>query len=59
MVGWMFLLNIVRLASIGLFREDFDYLHAGYGAAMFGFGGLIGAAFIVGLGVVRAADRQR
>ena len=59
MVAWMFLLNIVRLAAIGLFPRDFDYLHIGYGAAMFGFAGLIGAAFLVGVGVLHAAKRQR
>ena len=59
MIAWMFLLNIVRLATIGLFPLDIDYLHDGYGAALFGFAGLIGAAFVVGLGVIGAVKRQR
>jgi exosortase/archaeosortase family protein len=59
MVAWMFLLNIARLASIGLFPKDFDLLHVGAGAALFGWAGLIGAALLAGLGVASAVRRQR
>lgn len=59
MVSWMFAINVVRLAAIGLFPADFDTLHGGTGAAMFGWAGLIGAALLVGFGVVNAAARQR
>jgi exosortase/archaeosortase family protein len=58
MIAWMFLLNIGRLATIGWFPGDFEYLHDGYGAALFGFAGLIGAALLVGVGVVSADKRQ-
>lgn len=59
MMIWMFLLNIARLATIGLRPEDYIYLHNGAGAAMFGWAGLIGVAAIAGVGVVHAADRQQ
>jgi len=59
MAGFMFALNIVRLAAIGLFPEDFAYLHFGTGAALFGWAGLIGAALLAGWGVANAAARQR
>jgi exosortase/archaeosortase family protein len=59
MVGWMFALNIARLASIGLFPNRFDLLHEGLGATLFGWAGLIGAGLLAGVGVIRAAERQR
>ena len=59
MMAWMFLLNIGRLTLLGLRPQDYDYLHNGTGAAMFGWAGLLGVAAIAGLGVLRAADRQR
>lgn len=58
MVVWMFALNIARLASIGLFPDQYEFLHNGAGAALFGWAGLIGAGALTGLGVVRAAERQ-
>jgi hypothetical protein len=59
MMAWMFLLNIARLATIGLRPQDYIYLHNGTGAALFGWAGLLGVAAIAGVGVIRAADRQR
>jgi hypothetical protein len=59
MALFMFALNIARLATIGLFPAHFTYLHFGTGAALFGWAGLIGAAFLAGAGVVHAAERQR
>jgi hypothetical protein len=59
MMAWMFLLNIARLATMGLRPHDYIYLHNGAGAAMFGWAGLIGVAAIAGVGVIRAAGRQR
>jgi hypothetical protein len=59
MALFMFALNIARLATIGLFPAHFAYLHFGTGAALFGWAGLIGAAFLAGMGVVHAAERQR
>jgi hypothetical protein len=59
MAGFMFALNIARLAAIGLFPGDFTYLHFGTGAALFGWAGLIGAALLAGWGVANAAARQR
>jgi hypothetical protein len=59
MVTFMFALNIARLAAIGLFPDDFQFLHAGGGAALFGWTGLVGAALLAGLGVVRAVERQQ
>lgn len=59
MALFMFVLNIARLATIGLFPAHFTYLHFGTGAALFGWAGLIGAAFLAGMGVVHAAERQR
>jgi hypothetical protein len=59
MVGWMFALNVARLASIGLFLGQFQFLHVGAGAVLFGWAALIGAGLLAGMGVARAADRQR
>ena len=59
MVVWMFVLNIARLTSIGLFPAQFEYLHVGGGAEMFGWAGLIGAAALAGFGVIRAVERQQ
>lgn len=59
MAGFMFALNIARLATIGLFPAYFVFLHYGTGAALFGWAGLIGAALLAGWGVVDAAQRQR
>jgi hypothetical protein len=59
MVAWMFALNIARLAAIGLFPRNFEFLHLGAGAALFGWAGLIGAGLLAGMGVIGAANRQR
>jgi len=59
MAGFMFALNIARLAAIGLFPADFNFLHFGAGAALFGWAGLIGAVLLAGWGVANAAARQR
>lgn len=59
MAAFMFVLNIARLAAIGLFPAYFVFLHYGTGAALFGWAGLIGAALLAGWGVVDAAQRQR
>jgi hypothetical protein len=59
MAAFMFALNIARLATIGLFPANFQFLHFGTGAALFGWVGLIGAALIAGLGVLSAAARQQ
>lgn len=59
MVAWMFGLNIARLAAIGIFPNDFEFLHTGTGAVLFGWAGLVGAGLLAGLGVIRAADRQQ
>lgn len=59
MVAVMYGLNLVRLSTIGLFRQYFDFLHVGWGAVMFGYAGLIAAALLAGLGVMHAAARQR
>ncbi|MCA1654012.1 MAG: hypothetical protein ABR588_01845 [Sphingomicrobium sp.] len=58
MVALMFALNIARLASIGLFPADFELLHNGAGAVLFGWAGLIGAGALAGLGVSDAVRRQ-
>lgn len=59
MVALMFALNIVRLAAIALFPDDFDFLHTGTGADLFGWAGLIGAGLLAAMGVTNAARRQR
>ncbi len=51
MVAFMFLLNVLRLSTIGLFPDHFYFLHFGAGADMFGWAGLIGAALLAGAGV--------
>lgn len=59
MVAFMFALNVARLSTIGMFPDQFQFLHVGEGAALFGWAGLIGAALLAGLGVTHAAVRQR
>ena len=59
MAGSMFALNIVRLSLIGILPTQFDFLHDGGGAILFGWTGLILAAALAGFGVVRADARQR
>ena len=59
MMLWMFVLNILRLATIGFFPRNFDFLHSGTGATLFSWTALIGACLIAGMGVIRAAERQR
>jgi hypothetical protein len=59
MAGWMFALNIARLATIGLFPAQFDFLHVGLGAELFGWAGLVGAGCVAATGVLGAAARQR
>jgi hypothetical protein len=59
MAAWMFALNIARLVMIGFSPGQYEFLHVGAGAAMFGWAGLIGAGCIAAIGVIRAAARQR
>lgn len=59
MVLWMFVLNILRLASIGLFPARFVFLHEGAGAELFGWGSLLGAAALIAFGVIDASRRQQ
>ncbi len=59
MAALMFLLNVTRLAAIGLFADHFSMLHYGAGAALFGWAGLVGAALLAASGVTHAAARQR
>lgn len=58
MVVVMFVLNVLRLSSIGIYPEHFDYLHYGTGAALFGWAGLISAGLLAAFGVTRAVARQ-
>lgn len=39
--------NVVRLVAIALYPQDFDYLHTGGGALIFGWAALLVAATIV------------
>ena len=59
MAGSMFALNVVRLSMIGILPDQFDFLHDGGGAVLFGWAGLILAAALAGFGVIRADARQR
>jgi hypothetical protein len=59
MAGLMFGLNILRLSIMGLFPANFEFLHTGGGAIVFGWGGLIGAAFLAGYGIIDATARQQ
>lgn len=59
MAAWMFLVNIARLAAIGLYPADFHFLHEGLGADMFGWAGLLGAGALAAIGVSGAVARQR
>ena len=59
MAGFMFALNIARLAAIALFPSHYHDLHAGTGAGLFGWAGLIGVALIAAAGVTHASARQR
>ena len=59
MVALMFGLNILRLTLMAIFPANFEWLHAGLGADLFGWAGLAGAALLAALGVTSAARRQR
>jgi hypothetical protein len=59
MIAMMFAINIARLAAIGANPDNFDFLHHGIGAGLFGWAGLIGCGFLAALGVSDAVARQR
>jgi exosortase/archaeosortase family protein len=59
MIAFMFVLNIARLAAIGLYPAQILFLHDGAGAALFGWAGLIGAGCIAFAGVNDAVGRQQ
>jgi len=59
MAGWMFLVNVARLAAIGLYPAHFHSLHEGLGADLFGWAGLLGAGALAAIGVSSAVARQR
>lgn len=59
MAAWMFLVNVARLAAIGLYPADFHFLHEGVGADLFGWAGLLGAGALAAIGVSNAVARQR
>lgn len=59
MAGFMFAMNIARLAAIGLYPASFQFLHEGAGADLFGWAGLIGAGALAAWGVLSAARRQQ
>ena len=59
MAALMFSLNIIRLALMSLFPANFDWLHTGAGADLFGWAGLIGAAMLAAWAVICASQRQR
>lgn len=59
MVALMFSLNIARVAAIGTFPQDYEFLHFGLGGALFAWAGLLGAGLLASLGVLRAqSDSQ-
>jgi hypothetical protein len=53
----LFLINALRLATIALDPDRFDYWHAGTGGALFGWAGLFAAALIIGGGCHYVARR--
>jgi exosortase/archaeosortase family protein len=59
MAFFMFLLNIARLSSIGLFPDSFSFLHDGVGAELFGWAGILGVGVMAFIGVESAVRRQR
>ena len=59
MAGFMFALNIARLAAIALFPSHYHDLHAGTAAGLFGWAGLLGVALIAAAGVTHASARQQ
>ena len=58
MMALMFGLNIARLCAIGLFPADYEFLHMGTGAALFGWAGLIGIGMLAALGAHDALARR-
>jgi hypothetical protein len=59
MIAFMFGLNIVRLSAIGLYPQDFFFLHDGVGAELFGWAALVGSGLLALMGVNNAVARQQ
>lgn len=59
MVLFMYLLNVVRLSTIGRFPASFVFLHDGAGADLFGWAAIAGVGVMAFLGVERAIRRQQ
>lgn len=54
----MLLINGARLAAIASYPLQFDMLHTGFGATLFGWAALIAAALIAGIAVARELRHQ-
>ena len=54
----MYALNLARLSAIALFPTDFEWLHLGTGATLFGWAGLLLAGLIIGAGAYDALARR-
>jgi exosortase/archaeosortase family protein len=58
MMAFMFALNTARLCAIGLYPSEFEFLHTGVGAALFGWAGLIGIGTLAMIGANDALARR-
>lgn len=59
MIIWMFVVNVGRIALIGLSPEHYYFFHEGTGAALFGWASLLGAGALAFYGVLHADIRRR
>lgn len=59
MVGLMFVLNIARVAAIGLFPQDYEFLHTGAGGGLFAWAGFLGSSLLASIGVLRGTPNSQ
>ncbi len=54
----MFALNLARLSAIAMFPANYEWLHSGSGATLFGWAGLLVTGLIIGAGAYDALARR-
>ena len=57
-IGAVVFINSVRLASLGYYPQNFEYLHVGGGRILFGWATMIAVLIIISLGIIRASQTR-